>query len=65
MDTDTKRIIEDLASIKTELDEIKNNMPDKEMFLTTEEARLLEESYENQKKCRLTPAKELRKKLGV
>jgi len=65
MEADTKRIIEDLQMIKAELQEIRESMPDKEMFLTTEEAKLLEESYRNEKEGRAVSSKQVRKQLGI
>ena len=50
MITETKRILNELKVIKNELNYIKTNMPDKDMFLTSEEKKLLEESYNNEKK---------------
>ena len=40
-------------------------MPDKEMFLTAGEKRLLKESYENEKSGRLISSKDLRKAVGI
>jgi hypothetical protein len=65
METDIRRIIDDLNLIKDELHQIKQNMPDKEMFLTVEEAKLLEESRTNEKNKKLVSSKALRKKLGI
>ena len=60
-----KRIIDDLNEIKSEIHDIKVNMPDKDIFLSSEEAKLLEESYENEKKGKLTSSNDLRKELGL
>jgi len=65
MATETKAIMEMLSGIKSELDYIKENMADKELFLTTEEKKLLEESYKNEKQGKLVSGKELRKQLGI
>ena len=62
---ETKQILEELKIIKEELDFIKGNMPDKDIFLTTEEKQLLEESFKNEKEGRLVSSKELRKQLGI
>ena len=43
---------------------IMENMPDKDMFLTAEEERLLEESYHNEKDKKLISSHDLRKQLG-
>jgi len=65
MTTEIKQILEELKVIKLELDEIRDNMPDKELFLTREEKQLLEESYKNEKEGNLISSKELRKKLQL
>ena len=65
MSTETKQVIEMLNTIKSELDYIKENMPNKDMFLTIEEKQLLEESYVNEKKRNLLSSKDLRKQLGI
>ena len=44
---------------------IKETMPDKEMFLTTEERILLEDSYKNEKDGKLVSSKDLRRELGL
>ena len=64
MTTETK-ILDELKIIKSELEFIKENMPDKEMFLTTEEKRLLEESYKNEKEGKLVSSSNLRKQLEL
>ncbi len=65
MESDTKHILEQLKVIKSELDMIKENMPDKDMFLTSEEKVLLEQSFENEKEGKLVSSNDLRKKLGL
>lgn len=65
METEIKQILDDLSIIKTEIHSIKQNMPDKEMFLTCEEAKLLEESRQHEKEGKLVSARDLRKKLGI
>ncbi len=57
--------MQELKSIRTELHTIKENMPDKEMFLSAEESRLLYESYQNEKNGKIISSKELRKELGL
>lgn len=59
------KILGELKAIRTELDLIKENMPDKQMFLSTEEKFLLEESYKNEKEGKLVSSKNLRKQLGL
>ena len=58
-------ILKELKEIRVEIKAIKDNMPDKDMFLNAEEERLLEESYEHEKKGELISSIELRKKLGL
>jgi len=65
MVNETKLILEELKTIRTELDFIKENMPDKDIFLTAEEKQLLEESFKNEKDGRLVSSKDLRKHLGI
>lgn len=60
-----RQILRELKEIKSDIKTIKENMPDKDMFLTAEEERLLEESYENEKKGELISSGKLRKELGV
>lgn len=63
MTTETRQILEELKTIRFELGFIKENMPDKSMFLNAEEKELLEESYKNEKECKLVSSKDLRKQL--
>lgn len=63
--TTEARILDELKAIRTELDLIRENMPDKEMFLTTEEKLLLEESHKNEKEGKLVSSKDLRRQLGL
>ena len=46
---DIKNIMKELKIIRSELHTIREIMPDKDMFLTAEENRLLQESYQNEK----------------
>ena len=62
---ETKEILSKLRKIEIELEFIKESMPNKEMFLDTEERVLLQDSYENEKKGLLVSAKEARKQLGI
>lgn len=64
MTTETQQILEELKLIKEELDSIKENMPDKDMFLSSEEKKLLEQSFMNEKEGKLVSGKELRKLLS-
>ena len=65
MSNETKQILDELRQIRVEIEFIKESMPDKEMFLTIEEEKLLEKSYVNEKKGKLISSKGLRKELGV
>ncbi|HIH17713.1 MAG TPA: hypothetical protein HA282_04350 [Nanoarchaeota archaeon] len=65
MANETQQILKELEEIRIELRSIKENMPDKEMFLTAGEKRLLKESYENEKSGRLISSKDLRKAVGI
>jgi len=60
-----KQVLEELKEIRKELKIIKETIPDKEMFLSVEEEKLLEESYVNEKKGDLISDKDLRKELGI
>lgn len=64
MATETK-VLNELKAIKVELDYIKENMPNKEMFLTTEEKTLLTQSYENERAGKLVSSKDLKKQLEL
>lgn len=65
MTTETKQIMNALGTIKQELDYIKANMVDREMFLDAKEMKILEESFENEKRGELVSQEELEEELGV
>ena len=65
MAAEAQLIMDELKGIKEELDFIKENMPSKDMFLTTEEKVLLEESFQHEKEGKLVSDEELRKRLGI
>ncbi len=65
MATVDEQILQEIKLIKEELVTIKENMPDKEMFLSTEEKKLLEESYANEKEGNTISGDTLKKKLGI
>ncbi|MEK6887589.1 MAG: hypothetical protein AABX14_01445 [Candidatus Aenigmatarchaeota archaeon] len=65
MSNDIKQVLEELKEIREDLKLIKETMPDKEMFLTIEEEKLLEESYVNEQKGKLISSKDLRKEIGI
>lgn len=55
------QLLQEVREIKRDIKIIMENMPDKEMFLTTEEKGLLEESYNNEKNKKLVSGKSLRR----
>ena len=63
--TTEQQILQELKAIRQDLDYLKENMIDKEMFLSNEEKQLLEESYENEKQGKLISSKDLKKQLGL
>ena len=65
MATQTLQIMDELKLIKEELGYIKDHMVDKDMFLETEEIKLLEESYEHEKEGKLISSKQLRRELEL
>jgi Skp family chaperone for outer membrane proteins len=65
METEIKPIMDELKIIRKEIEDIREAMPDKDMFLTAEETKLLKESYENEKEGKLVSARALRKDLGI
>lgn len=65
MQTETKQILHELKSIKSKLGYIRENMANKDMFLTIEEKQLLQESYKNEKEGKLISSKELREQLRI
>lgn len=65
METANAAILKELKTIRKELQEIKETIPDKEMFLTTEETKLLMDSYEHEKEGKLVSSKDLKRELGL
>ena len=65
MSNDIKQVLDELKVIKRDLQLIKENMPDKEMFLTAGEERLLEESYVSEQKGKLISSRDMRKEIGI
>jgi len=59
------KIMEELKFIKEELDYIKENMLEKDIFLSNKEKQLLEESYKNEKESKLISSKELKNQLRL
>ena len=60
-----EEILKELKEIMIEIKAIKENMPNIDMFLTSDEEQLLRESYENEKKGELVSSVDLRKKLEL
>ncbi|MEA3229850.1 MAG: hypothetical protein U9P44_02965 [archaeon] len=60
-----KRIFDELASIKTELDEIKEHMVDADTILSEEERILVNKSLKHEKEGKLISLSEFRKYLGI
>src|SRR3990167_3667863 len=56
--TELKQVMDELKTIKKELADIKEIIPNKDMFLTTDESVLLQESFENERKGRLISSKD-------
>ncbi len=65
METEIKEILNKLNKIEIEIEFIKESMPNKDMFLTSEEKELLLESYKDEKNGRLVSAKEARKLIRI
>ena len=65
MEVAIQPIMHELKLVRKELHEIKQAMPDKEMFLTAEESKLLEESYRNEREGKLISSRDIRKELGI
>ncbi len=63
MTSETKEILGELKAIRAELDYIKDNMAEKDMFLTPEEKQLVEASYLHEKEGKLFASKDLRKQI--
>lgn len=58
---ENQQLLQELKEIKRDIKIIIENMPDKNMFLTAEEKRLLEESYNNEKSKKLVSGRDLRR----
>ncbi|MEK6948402.1 MAG: hypothetical protein AABX19_04130 [Nanoarchaeota archaeon] len=63
--TTEAKILQELKAIRQDLDYLKENMAEKNMFLSTEEKQLLEESFKNEKENKLVSSKDLKKQLGL
>ena len=62
---ESQQLLQELKEIKKDIKIIIENMPDKDMFLTSEEEVLLEESYIHEKNKQLISSQSLRKQLGI
>jgi len=62
---ENQQLLQELKEIKKDIKIIIENMPDKDMFLTSEEEVLLEESYIHEKNKQLISSQSLRKQLGI
>ena len=58
---ENQQLLQEVREIKRDIKIIMENMPDKDMFLTSEEEVLLEESYNNERNKKLVSGKSLRK----
>ena len=65
MNADERQILSELKAIRNELSYIKVTMVDKDMLLTDEEKKLLDQSHKDEKQRRLVSSQELRKKLKI
>ncbi len=65
MTPDIKGIKAELKSIHKELKTIRQNLPDKDIFLTAEESKLMAQSFQHEKEGKLISSKNLRKELGI
>lgn len=65
MTNDNQEMLNRIKNIEIVVEYIKDSMPSKDMFLSTEEKILLQESYAEEKSDALVSSKEARKKLGI
>ena len=65
MGKEIQQIMDELKGIKEEIQYIRDNMPNKEMFLGAEEKQLLKDSFEHEKTGKLISGKDLKKKLRL
>ena len=61
----TAEVLKELKALRKDLRSLRNALPEKGMFLTTEEKKLLDESYSNEAAGRLVSSKSLRRELGL
>ena len=60
-----QKVLDELRTIKIEIEFIKEHMVDADTILTSEERVLVNESFENEKNGELVPSVELRKELRI
>ncbi len=63
--TDLHKIIANLAKLQADVDYIKSQLTDEDLFLTEDEEKLLEESYKNEKKGKLKSSSQIKKELEI
>ena len=61
----TVEVLKELKAIRKDLRSLRNALPEKDIFLTAEEKKLLEESYANEKAGRLMSSRALRRELWL
>ena len=60
-----QKVLDELRTIKIEIEFIKEHMVDADTVLTAEERVLVDESFENEKNNELVPSDELRRELKI
>ena len=65
MTPEMQKLLEEIREIKVEINFIRHNMPDKDMFLESGEKELLLESFETEQRGELVSEEELRKTLKI
>ncbi len=65
MVAETKQILEELKTIRTEIDFIKTHMFDPDVMMTTEESKRFERSMQELKEGKTIPLAEMKKRLGL
>ena len=65
MSSGFKELKNELILIKKELRFIRSSLPDPDIYLTTEEKKLVEQSYHNERDGKLISGTQLKKRLGL
>lgn len=60
-----ERVIKELDSIKKQLTDIREHMVDIDCILSDKERKLVDKSYEHQKKEKLTSLSDFKKEMGL